>query len=443
MARICMVGCWHQAMVYGAGLADIGHNVTGVCDTSEIASQLNAAKPVVHEPGLPALMRRNLRSGRLRYTSDYAAALARAQFAFISVDTPVTDDDRAELGGLFAMAREIRQHRRGNLILCISAQVPVGSSEKLLAEAHDPAAGYQSAVAYVPEFLQLGTAVATFRKADRIVVGADDPRVAKKVAALYAKLKRPMFLTNLRTAEMAKHASNTFLATSVSFINEIANVCDHVAADATMVAAILRADRRIGPHAFVTPGLGFAGGTLGRDVTALQEVGRTVGVPTPLMDAVLAVNRARLGQVIGRLERLLRGLRGRRIAMLGLTYKPRTSTLRRALSLEIIRALTDSGASATAFDPLADLRPIENLPPFRRVESPDEAAAGADAVVFMTEWDGIEKLSFIRLRHAMRGTLFVDSKNYFDPAVVTAAGLDYVGIGRPMSRAGSATRARS
>src|SRR4051812_15288819 len=223
MARICMVGSWHQAMVYGAGLASVGHDVTGVCDSELTAASLNEGRPVVHEPGLPELLRRGIKRKRLRYTTDLAAALRKAQFAYIAIDTPVREDDSSDLTAIETAAREIGRLHAGPLVLCVSAQVPVGTTHALGALANAQGGRGEIQVAYVPEFLRLGTALDTFFRADRVVVGADDPSVAKRVAALYKALKRPILQTNVRSAEMAKHASNTFLATSISFINEIAN----------------------------------------------------------------------------------------------------------------------------------------------------------------------------------------------------------------------------
>ena len=420
-------------MVHGAALASIGHRVTGVCGSPEIAAALNAAKPVVYERGLAKLMRQALREGRLRYTCNYGEGLKGAAFAYLSIDTPVGEDDSSNLDGIFEATREVGRHRDGDLVLCVSAQVPVGTCARLLGTMREAGGTGRSAVAYVPEFLRLGTALQTFRKADRFVVGADDPKVARKVAALYAPLKRPVFLTDLRTAEMAKHASNAFLATSISFINEIADLSDRVGADACAVAQVLKADRRIGPHAFLSPGLGYAGGTLGREIRALQKLGRELGVTTDMMDAVDRVN-GRRAQLVGvRLDRALGGLNGRRVAMLGLTYKPGTSTMRRAISLAIIRDLVQRGATVTAFDPLADLHEVDDLPPFEPYSTVYDACRGADAVVLATEWRGLERLDIGTLRKVMKGHVVMDTRNYFDPLKLKTSGFTYLGIGRSVA----------
>ena len=227
------------------------------------------------------------------------------------------------------------------------------------------AAGHRCAVAYVPEFLRLGAAVDTFRQADRVVIGCDDSAVAERVAGLYRPLGRPIVCTDTRSAEMAKHALNAFLATSISFINEMANLCEVLDADASEVARILKLDQRIGKHAFLSPGLGFAGGTLGREVRALQKLGTARSVPTPLIDAVWQVNSARAQLITRRLTAVLGSLAGQQIGILGLTYKAGTSTLRRAISLDIIRDLVAQGAEIKAFDPLANLAEESHLPPMQ------------------------------------------------------------------------------
>jgi UDPglucose 6-dehydrogenase len=429
-----MVGLWHQASVVSACLADLGHTVRGVGDDTGVVAGLNQGQAPIYEPGLDEVIGRNLAAGRLRYTTDYADALRGATYAYLAIDTPVGPDDESDLSSIMEAARSIGRALSGPLILMVSAQVPVGTSEQLaeLARAEQP--GIRLDVVYVPEFLRLGTAIETFRQADRFIIGSDDPAVAERVAALFRPLERPILVTGLRTAEMGKHASNTFLATSISFINEIANLCDEVGADATQVAQILKLDRRIGPYAFLSPGLGFAGGTLGREIRALQKLGQRHGQPTPMMDAVMAVNQSRAQLVGQRLGKVYDHLDGLAVGILGLTYKPGTSTMRRAISLEIIQDLVGQGVSVRAYDPLARLDEVANLPPFEVSPDPYAAAEGADALVLVTEWDGIDDLDFDRLRAAMRRPVLVDTRNLFDPARMRAAGFVYASIGRAADR---------
>jgi UDPglucose 6-dehydrogenase len=431
VAEICMVGWWHQAMVYGAGLADLGHRVVGVCEGSDIAERLNRGEPTIYEPGLAALMRRNLRKGRLRYTTNYAEALRRAEFAYISIDTPVARGDRSDLKPILEAARSIGRFRPKRLVLCVSAQVPVGTCSRLLLLAQGAGRGGQVKVAYVPEFLRLGDALRTFRRADRVVVGSDDPATARRVSALYKALNRPTLLTDLRSAEMAKHACNAFLATSISFINELADLSEETGADAAAVAAIMKLDQRIGKYAFLSPGLGFAGGTLGREIRILQEIGRKFRVMTPLMNAVASVNRRRVERIVRLLRRELGSLRGKRLAVLGLTYKPGTSTLRRSMALDIISALRSHGAAVSTFDPRADR---DEVPPgltFEWCASPYLATATADAAILVTDWPELTRLQPRRLGQSMRTRVMFDTKGVLDGEAFRAAGFRYLAIGRP------------
>ncbi len=425
-----MTGLWHQGSVVSACLADMGHQVYGVDVDDRVVQALNAAEPPVHEPKLKAIIRRNLRAGRLKYTTDYREALREAEFAYVAIDTPVGPNDESDLDGIFGAARRIAQAAARRFALVVTAQVPVGTCERIAFTAKEENPGASFDVAYVPEFLRLGMAVDTFRRADRFVIGANDPTVAQAVAELYRPLSRPIVITNLRTAEMAKHASNTFLAASISFINEIANLCDSVGGDALQVAEIMKLDRRIGRHAFLSPGLGFAGGTLGRDIRALQKLGSQHGHDMPLMNAVLAINRSRAHLVGQRLRQAYDSLEGLQVGILGLTYKAGTSTLRRSIALDIIRDLIAQGAVVKAFDQLARLGEVADLPPFEFLSDPYTVAQGSNALVLVTEWSGIRDLDLPRLSANMRRPVFVDTRNLFDPVRMRQAGFIYYGIGR-------------
>jgi len=429
MANICVTGIWHQGAVVSACLADLGNNVRGVCD-EKTAAILNAGQTPVHEPGLPEIIQRNLEAGRLRYMTDYAEGLAAAEFVFICTDTPVDLNDDSDLTPIYATAESIGRNLKSNIVLCVTAQVPVGTSEDLAGVIRELAPAYKCEVAYIPEFLRLGTAVETFRQADRFVIGCNDAVVAERVAALYRPLGRPIVFTDIRSAEMAKHASNAYLAASISFINEIANLCEVVNANALEVARIMKLDKRIGQFAFLSPGLGFAGGTLGREIRALQKLGRQHRCETPMMDAVMTVNQARARLVGQRLQRIYDSLEGLQVGILGLTYKPGTSTLRRSIALDIIRDLVAQGTSVKAFDPLARLDEVADLPPFEPCPDPYAVAQGSDALVLVTEWAGIRELDLPRLRAAMRRPVFIDTRNLFDPAEMQRAGFIYSGIGR-------------
>lgn len=428
---ICVVGGWHQASVMTACLAELGHSVCGVWPDHEVIAGLRAAEPPVHEPGLDALIARHVASGALQYTTSFAEALDGADLAYLAIDTPIAADDSPELEVVFDCARDIgRAMTTDGLMLCVSAQVPVGTCAELARAVETGSGGRRCTVAYVPEFLRLGAAIETFRVADRFVIGCDDARSADRIAAVYEPLGRPIVRMSVRSAEMAKHANNAFLAASVSFINELSNLCEATGANVDDVARAMKLDRRIGPHAFLSPGLGFAGGTLGRDVRALQHVGRGHGMGTGVLDAVMAVNSARPGLVVSRLRSALGELRGAHVAVWGLTYKPGTSTLRRSVALEVVADLVAHGARVRAFDPIADLTEPEKLPDFDVAEGPYDAAEGADAVVLLTGWPGLADMSLHELRGRMRTPLLLDTRNAFDAETVAAAGIRYLGVGR-------------
>lgn len=432
MANICVTGIWHQGAVVSACLADLGNKVTGVC-LEDTAVKLNSGTPPIYEPHLPEIIRQNVQAGRLHYTSDYQEGLQDADFVYICTDTPVNLQDDSDLSPIYEIAENIGKNLVGDIVLCITAQVPIGTSEDLARTVSRKAQAYTGAVAYIPEFLRLGIAVETFRKADRVVIGCNDAATAARIAALYQPLGCPIMMTDIRSAEMGKHAANAFLSMSISFINEIAGLCELLNADALEVSKILKLDKRIGPYAFLSPGLGFAGGTLGREIRALQKLGAHHQMETPLMDAVWVINAQRYQLVSRRLAVALGSLHGKQVGILGLTYKSGTSTMRRAISLDIIRDLAAQGAKILAFDPLANLAEVDDLPPMQRVADAYAAAQGSDALVLITEWQDYQDLDWARLKTSMAGNVILDTRNLLDPARMVATGFQYLGIGRSLA----------
>jgi UDPglucose 6-dehydrogenase len=429
MAKICMTGEWHQAIVVAAALADLGHEVRGAVSTTEAAERLNAGIPPVHEPQLPELLSRGRASGRLTFTTSLSEALAAAEYVYIAIDTPIGDDDVPDLSEICATAERVGSALRGDIVLVVTAQVPVGTCERLRTIVA-AASGRRVEVAHVPEFLRLGHAVQTFVEADRFIIGTDEPGTAERVESIYAPLARPLLRMDLRSAEMTKHASNAFLAVSISFANEIADLCDEVGADIELVTRGMKLDRRIGVDAFLSAGLGFAGGTLGRDLRALQGIGRAAGRPTAVVDAAIQVNLDRAELVRRQIERIYDGLKGLRVAVLGLTYKPGTSTMRRSIALQVIRDLTARGVSVAAFDPLADMSEVDAPPSFERAADPVSAVRDADAAVLITEWSELGELDLHALRAAMRRPVFIDMRNRYTAEEMSAAGFVYRGVGR-------------
>lgn len=425
-----VAGSWHLASVLGACLAELGHEVVG-CDQDALAiAALANGRAPADEAGLGELLRAQLAAGRLRYTTDWREALRSAELAFVAHDTPVRDDDSPDLTIVGRTVSAIARNASGPLALVVSSQVPVGTTRGMRQLARTERAELPWEIAYVPEFLQLGQALERFRDPDRVVIGAERSEIADLIRSLYPPDVR-VFSTAIETAEMIKHASNAFLATSISFMNEIAEICEKTGADAVAVAEAMRLDRRIGPHAFLSPGLGFAGGTLGRDVRALQGLGAASGKRTPLLDAVASINASRLGMLLGRVREVA-GDRERPVAcLLGLTYKAGTSTLRRSISLELAQTLLAEGWRVRAHDPAADGTWSAELPHGLELYSDAlEAANGAHVTVLLTDWPEYRELDLIRLRGAMTGDWLIDGRNAIDPPTAVNAGLRYWGVGR-------------
>lgn len=405
-----------------ACFAEMGYQVVGIAQEPAIDG-LREGRAPLHEPGLNDLLKREIKAGRLRFTNSYLDGLRDAEFAFVSIDTPVGSDDESDLTSIWRAVDEIAAVGPDGLVVVVTAQVPVGTSEQI---ARRLRVGMR--VAYVPEFLRLSSALDTFRNADRFVIGADDHDVAARLTAIYEPLSRPIRITDIRSAEMGKHASNAWLATSISFINQIADLCEEVGADVTEVAAIMKLDRRIGSNAFLSAGLGYAGGTLGREIRALQQLGTAYRVSTDLFDAVDAVNQRRITHVMDRLREIRPELRKVPIAVFGLTYKAGTSTLRRSAALTLITALAAEGADVSAYDPLAQLDEAEELPPFTLHREPGTAIQGAQALVLLAPWP--EKLALRQAAELMGQPIVVDTGNHLASEAAAAAGLDYHGMGR-------------
>jgi UDPglucose 6-dehydrogenase len=400
----------------------MGYDVVGISEQPALDG-LRAGRAPVHEPGLDELLGRMIKAGRLRFTNSFREGLDGAEVAFISIDTPVGPDDDSDIRPIWHAVDEIGALASDGLVVVVTSQVPVGTCEQIAEKL-----GSRVHVAYIPEFLRLGTALETFRNADRFVIGADDPKLAMRLAAIYKPLGRPIHVTDIRSAEMGKHASNAWLATSVSFINQIADLCEQTGADVNEVAAIMKLDERVGANAFLSAGVGYAGGTLGREIRALQKLGVTNGVSTELFNAVDAVNQRRMDHVMNRVRSIQPVLDDVSIAVFGLTYKPGTSTLRRSASLTLISELTTAGARVSAYDPLAQLDEAGDLPQFTLHREPTEAIRQASALILMTRWP--QELAPQEAVKLMARPVVLDTGNHLDPDIAKEAGLEYSGIGR-------------
>jgi UDPglucose 6-dehydrogenase len=429
-SRVGVVGLWHLGCVVSACLADLGCRVIGVDRDRSRVENLNRAQPPVFEPGLAELIKSNLDEGRLGFTTELKSAVRGARFIFITYDTPVDDNDDIDLSEILAAAAEMAGFLEKGSVVVVSSQVPVGTCERIksIVLENNPAADFD--IAYIPENLRLGQAIERYKRPDGIVIGADSPAARDEVARFFNIIRAPRLTMDLRSAEMAKHAINAFLATSISFTNEMANLCDWLGADALKVAEALRLDKRIGGGLPLSPGLGFAGGTLARDLKTLTRLWREYDHQGHIINAVLKVNREQNGLVVRKLRKIYGSLSGLNIGVLGLTYKAGTSTLRRSAALEIIADLTAQGAAVRAYDPQADREEVGRHPEFRFCDGLYEVAEGADALVILTDWPEFKKLDFQLLKSSMRKPVIIDTKNMLDDRQLVAGGLTYIGVGR-------------
>ena len=425
-ARIAVFGAGYAGLVTGACFADLGHRVVVRDVLPEKIEALQAGRVPIYEPGLEELLQRN--ADRIGFTLDAAEAVEAASFVLVCVGTPPTYSGDADLSAVWTVVEELAAIGRP-VTLVMKSTVPVGTGEKIRAALY---ARGLSAVGYVsnPEFLAEGTGVRDFMQPDRIVVGAFDPVDAEAVADLHEGIDAPLVSTDVASAEMIKLASNSFLSTRISFINEIANVCELVGADVEQVAKGIGLDHRLGPH-FLRAGIGFGGSCFPKDVSALKQLAGNSGYHFHLLSAVLEVNELQKRRVIGKLERHLGKLGGKTVALLGLAFKPNTDDLREAPSIVIASRLLAEGAEVRAWDTVADASSLLQAVTFCR--TPLETVTGADAAVIVTEWPELKELSLEDARAAMRGAVIVDGRNVLDPEAARAAGFVYEGIGRAAS----------
>ena len=427
--KICVNGLWHLGCVYVACLAALGYSVTGVDEDYEVVRNLTLGKAPLFEPGLDDLISKGISAGRLNFQTDIKTCAKGTQFVIIAYDTPVDEHDKVDLSIVMRAVDQLKNTRL-NAILIISSQVPVGTCEQIEKALSGSAL---MGVAYVPENLRLGQAIERFMHPDMIVIGAQNERVIAKVKELYSPINTKIIEMDLPSAEMTKHALNSYLATSISLANEIGNVCDLVGADGLKVAAALRADSRIGHKALVRPGLGFAGGTLARDLRILQDAGGKYEYETSLIDSVLIVNERQNNSVVERLKRSMGRLDGKTISVLGLTYKAGTSTLRRSAALEIIKRLRDEGAVVKAYDPRVSMSEGRALG-IDVFADPYSACEMSEALVIVNDLPEFTNLDFARMRNVMKTPFVFDTQNLLEPSKVTASGMKYIGLGRGMAR---------
>jgi UDPglucose 6-dehydrogenase len=422
--RIAVFGAGYVGLVTGACFADLGHDVALRDVLPDKIEALERGEIPIFEPGLDELVARNRE--RLRFTTDVAEAVEGAEIIYVAVGTPPTYSGDADLSAVWTVVDELPKldHR---ILLVMKSTVPVGTGDKVRAAL---AARGLDNVGYVsnPEFLAEGTALHDFMQPDRGVVGGFDSADVDVVADLYSRLDAPVIRTDVSSAEMIKMASNAFLSTRISFINEIANVCELVGADVTAVAEGMGLDHRLGKH-FLKAGIGFGGSCFPKDISALKQLAGNSGYHFQLLSAVIEVNELQKRRVIGKLQKHLGPLRGKRIALLGLAFKPGTDDVREAPSLVLASRLLAEGAEVSTWDPVASAHGL--LPMARQYDSIEDAVGGAHAAVIVTEWPQLADLATPDIRDRMATPLIIDGRNLLDPAKARAAGFGYEGIGRP------------
>lgn len=433
--KIAMIGTGYVGLVSGVCFSEFGHSVICVDrDTAKIA-RLEAGEVPIYEPGLDAVLARNVAAGRLRFTTDLAAAVAGAEAVFIAVGTPTRrGDGHADLSYVMAAAQDIARALRGPAVVVTKSTVPVGTNRKVaeVIRATNPEADFD--IASNPEFLREGAALEDFMKPDRVVVGVESARAREVMGAIYRPLYLrdfPIVYTSLETAEMIKYAANAFLATKISFINEIAALCERVGADVRDVAKGIGLDGRIGSK-FLHAGPGYGGSCFPKDTSALARIGQEHGVPQRITETVIAVNDAAKRRMIDKVVDLCGGsVNGRTVAVLGVTFKPETDDMRDAPSLTIVPALVGAGAQVRVVDPQGRREGRALLPGVVWHDDPYEAATGADCLMILTEWNEFRALDLPRLAGLMATPRLADLRNVYDRAGVLAAGfVAYDGVGR-------------
>jgi len=431
-----MIGAGYVGLVSGACFAEFGAHVTCLdVDESKI-DDLNNGKIPIYEPGLDDLVKKNVEAGRLRFTTEFSAAIGKADLIFIGVGTPTRrGDGHADLKYVYAAAKEIAKHLEGYTVIVDKSTVPVGTARQVYRVIREESPDADFDVASNPEFLREGAAISDFMRPDRVVIGVESERAEALLRELYRPInliEAPIHVTNLESAELVKYASNAFLATKISFINEISALCEKVGADVHAVAKGMGLDGRIG-RKFLHAGPGYGGSCFPKDTLALVRIAQEHGTSSRIVESVIEVNAAQKARMVGKIRQALGGSEaGKTVAVLGLTFKPETDDMRDAPALSILPALVEKGATINAHDPEGMKEAAELLPEgINYCSSPDKALQDADAVVLMTEWNVYRGLDLDEVKRLMKGNVFVDLRNVYEPEQMQKAGFQYHCVGRP------------
>ncbi len=437
--KVCVVGSGYVGLVTGACLADFGMHVVGVDKDRSKVETLRRGEIPIYEPGLETLVTKNMKEGRLSFTTDLGPAIEESRAVFIAVGTPPLPNGKADLKFIKEVARSIGEHLNGFKVVVTKSTVPTGTGSKIEQLIRDTARSHghddDFAIVSNPEFLREGSAIDDFMNPDRVVIGSRDRRAIEVMEDIYAPLHNadvPFVVSNVETAELIKYASNGFLATKISFINEIAILCEKLGADVETVSRGMGLDNRIGPK-FLQTGPGFGGSCFPKDTQAVAQIARDQGLSFRIIEAVLEVNEATKLRMVDKIDQAFDGLRGRTVAMLGLSFKPNTDDMRESPAIPIARGLIERGATVRAFDPAAMEEAKKELPDLVYCDNAYDAAEGADGVAILTEWNQFRSLEWGRLRTLLSRPLVVDLRNLYDPERMAEAGYRYVSIGRPDS----------
>jgi UDPglucose 6-dehydrogenase len=430
VSKVAVIGAGYVGLTTAACLADLGNTVVVVDVNREKIALLKNHHVPFYEPGLSELVERNASAGRLQFTTEYDDAVPGAEYAIIAVSTPEGEGGEADLSYVEAAANSIADSMDGPLVVVNKSTVPPLTGDMVANVLKKRNQAHAAAVVSNPEFLREGSAIQDFMHPDRVVIGSHDGEAARLVAKLYEPLEAPILITpNIYTAEMVKYASNAFLAARISFINEIARICERVDADAKLVAEGMGMDRRIGPS-FLDAGIGYGGSCFPKDVAALAALAERFDYHPELLHAVMDINRDQRMLAIDKLRDCLDDLPGKVIGLLGLAFKPNTDDLREAPSIDIAKVLVAAGVQVRAYDPAAMDRMRALLPQLEYMADAYQVAAGADALVVVTEWNEFRQLDLSRIKASMRKPVIVDGRNIYDPVVMRGLGFTYRGIGR-------------
>jgi UDPglucose 6-dehydrogenase len=435
--NVCVIGTGYVGLVTGACFAEFGVQVVCADKDAEKIAILERGEMPIYEPGLEDIVARNVREGRLSFTTDTAGSVRSSLVVFIAVPTPAQKDGGTDLGFVEAVAREVGANLDGYKVVVTKSTVPVGTSERVRGWIEEELTGRKVAphfsVASNPEFLREGAAIGDFMRPDRIVIGTEDAQSTAILQDLYRPLylnETPVVLTNVRTAELTKYAANAFLATKVSFINEVANLCESIGADVQAIARGIGLDRRIGPK-FLHAGPGFGGSCFPKDTRSVAHFAREVGEAFEIVEAVVRVNDRQRQRMVEKIVGALGGdVHGKTVAVLGLSFKPETDDMRDAPSVDIVQGLLERGATVRACDPRALAEAVRMLPEMVPCADAYEACAGADALVVMTEWNQYRMLDLDRVKKLLTQPTMVDLRNVYEPDSVEAAGFTYFSVGR-------------